>query len=1213
MTPEEKKYLKTIARSELERRAADKLRQRNTLKAAGPTPIAGLNAAIIGMGEGMSDIYEGISQIAGDEDSTILRKPSEVASRDAIMQELKSDEEYKLPTTAGYIAGLFAEPAGVLAPQLKAKSALSAAKASAATGLTFGALGKADPENENARLINALAGTAAGGLLGPAFYKTGEWWRGRGGKDMVDATDDVIPELAHAPGTRVVHPDGSVSDVIDPTIAADMARAKTARAMEGSVPRGTSPEMGPMPSTEPPALPGPAPFVGPEAPVGPPVPSKAQQMDDMWRARQAVSEPPTAGRDALDATDPRYLDHLAQRDAIRATREGAPTVNMREQLEGFQAERKFADQLKAKYQKQPYKTLRAELVKRGIKPARTKAGAIQQLIGVDEIESGGIKLYSNPLDPELLKDLGKWANDMFYKGAGRRILAEAKQNPDMALGALVGSANGGVLVDEDASVLQKIMAAGVMTAVGATGARGITEVIRRTKGQDALENIKKAFIDNYGLPHDYIKSKRGMRAMRDHIGHQFLEVVKEMDELPMAQRRALYRMMVGEQATTADLRALNTKARDLITRMGQEMVDAGLLDPDVYKRNVATYLHRTPEKYLGQAQKGFGGNRARLNLSEIRGRGLKKTIPKTQMNQLAGEGWYVDTRMSKNLKDKNKVVMRRDFTKEERVAMKEIEDAAFAMAETGKLMANDIAVHRFFDDVAQKFGKTLDDMTPDQIQDLGYKMMPETKVAGTDIHRFGKLAGKHVPVEIHDDLIEYTRIMDEGFHPFGKWYDQALRAWKVGKTALNPVVHTNNVMSNFMLYDLSGSDWKHLASARKHLFRKNHMDDEMVKMAHEYGVFSSDWVTQELGAITPFERSMIRKMAPKISFRDNPMQYITQHMRAGWNVSGGKMIDLYHFEDNVFRLGVFMDRMAKGMSPEDAALEARRWLIDYDINAKGVNVLRRTATPFLSYTYRAMPLLLESMTKRPTKALKWIVLGATVNEIGKNIGEQDSKQERRLMDDRYKGSFFGLPHLQRVGEIDGTGQYLDVTRWIPGGDIFDAQSSAMGIPGIPAPFQPAFGGPLGIAANAYSNIDPFTQKPIRRESQDRNEKIASTAGWIGRQFLPNNPVLPGSYAQDKVLTAFRGGETPLGDRLPPWQAILQVMGVKLRPMDVEKLKLRANMQANREIDDVSKMMYEAERDYQKKAITQEQRDEQIAEHKKRIDKIVKKLKSKTRD
>lgn len=127
------------------------------------------------------------------------------------------------------------------------------------------------------------------------------------------------------------------------------------------------------------------------------------------------------------------------------------------------------------------------------------------------------------------------------------------------------------------------------------------------------------------------------------------------------------------------------------------------------------------------------------------------------------------------------------------------------------------------------------------------------------------------------------------------------------------------------------------------------------------------------------------------------------------NATLGKLEDAYQFEDQVFRMAVFMDRLNKGMDSKLAAREAKKWFIDYDINAPMINKLRQTATPFLSYTYRVIPLLAEAAILRPHKFAKWAALGYGLNEVGKQLGGGNEELERVTMRDELSKRLFGLP------------------------------------------------------------------------------------------------------------------------------------------------------------------------------------------------------------
>ena len=54
------------------------------------------------------------------------------------------------------------------------------------------------------------------------------------------------------------------------------------------------------------------------------------------------------------------------------------------------------------------------------------------------------------------------------------------------------------------------------------------------------------------------------------------------------------------------------------------------------------------------------------------------------------------------------------------------------------------------------------------------------------------------------------------------------------------------------------------------------------------------------------------------------------------------------YEDQVFRMALFKDRLFKGFSVEKAAADAKRSFVDYDINAPVINWMRNSVTPFLA-------------------------------------------------------------------------------------------------------------------------------------------------------------------------------------------------------------------------------------------------------------------------
>jgi hypothetical protein len=76
--------------------------------------------------------------------------------------------------------------------------------------------------------------------------------------------------------------------------------------------------------------------------------------------------------------------------------------------------------------------------------------------------------------------------------------------------------------------------------------------------------------------------------------------------------------------------------------------------------------------------------------------------------------------------------------------------------------------------------------------------VPDSKIAGTNVQKYGTLAGRYLPGPVWNDL---RQTVNGQFRPFGDTYGKILSFWKTSKTVLSPAVHMNNIMSNFVMAD----------------------------------------------------------------------------------------------------------------------------------------------------------------------------------------------------------------------------------------------------------------------------------------------------------------------------------------------------------------------------------------------------------------------------
>ena len=775
------------------------------------------------------------------------------------------------------------------------------------------------------------------------------------------------------------------------------------------------------------------------------------------------------------------------------------------------------------------------------------------------------------LEKKKPKKLSQSVLDFWEQHAGKPLWDLTVQNWGSALvGTAAGVAGVNAFTDEESTQAQKLFYGLIATVSGVAGTKALGKI--NVKDKSLSEIMTAGLVDNYALPKKYIDLKQGTFGEINSFRQQAIDIVQKSLQLPEKERTLLYRMIDGDIDAAPALSGFKKETNELFNKLGQEMVDAGLLDASVFKKNKGKYIHRSYLKYLnGEINQLEYSNAKKLLGSELR--------------------------------------PRKNLSKKERAQLGEIEDASFAIAETARLMTNDLALYKLYNNIAKdnrlslsadEFSKKLN---AQEIDEKNWRLISEgtldkaIKVEGEKIKTFGKLAGKYVPTEVYDDLTRLNKIrLDEG-SAIEKNYLAINRLWKKSKTAWNPVVHVNNTVSNVLLYDFADADYKFLSQGFRELSKglEGTGSSKIYDLAIRNGALNSDIVSRELTAETKdvLSDTLKRLADDNNSEIVNSQNYVSDTFKGlskkGYDMTFGKLENVYQLEDQAFRMGLFIDRLSKGFTPAEAAADAKKWFIDYDINAPLINLMRRYPTPFLSYTYRVVPLLAESAIKRPHKFAKWSVGAYLLNEAGKEYGVGDEEKERLLMRDDLNQKMFGMPFLPsttiktpfKSGRDGETPLYLDVKRFIPGGDVFALDNDkGIGIPipktdkslKLPTPLAPSFGVLGEVFIPLFTGVDNFTFRKL--EGLGLGNDDAVKLQHIMSRLTPNIPATAftvplfgenadkytpfgESFASKKISTAYRqattGAESQYSTNFTPFEAIINSFGFKLQPIDVEKL------------------------------------------------------------
>ena len=599
----------------------------------------------------------------------------------------------------------------------------------------------------------------------------------------------------------------------------------------------------------------------------------------------------------------------------------------------------------------------------------------------------------------------------------------------------------------------------------------------------------------------------------------------------------------------------------------------------------------------------------------------------------AGE-WEVRDVKGKDL------VLWRDFTKAEREAMGEVDEARFAIAKTLHGMIHDVEVGRYLEWLAHKTAvKSAQGITgtlveaSERYRDTfgrnDWVQVPETKIPGTDVAKYGKLAGRYIPGPVWNDL---RQVVNGQFKPFGETYSKVLALWKTAKTALSPAVHTNNVMSNFVMADWHDVGPSHVAKALRIILGAHERNGSGAlgragNVAARAGIADGDaarlildrykdsggdigsWATTEIAndQLAPLMEALQAELEQNgESTAANvgvfaALQHVSQlRFPEAWAAfkeskpakavatEAKSIIQLYQAEDDVFRLAAWLKAKEGGASDLDAGKASRKSFLDYSVNAPWVQAMRSSFFPFIAFSYRAIPMLLETAAKKPHKLLKLMAFAGALNALGVAIAGGGKDDERKLLPEEKAGKIWGVvPKLIRMPWNDehGSPVYLDIRRFIPVGDVVDIGQGQAAVP-IPPSLQP--GGPLVVAAEILANRSLFTGKDIvKRETDTATEQAGKVFDHLFKAFAPNILGLPGTYATTGVVDAAKGRTDAFGREMSVAQATGSAFGVKLGSYPADVLRRNLQAKAAAEVSEIDKEISQLKRQRQTNRLSAE--------------------------
>ena len=584
----------------------------------------------------------------------------------------------------------------------------------------------------------------------------------------------------------------------------------------------------------------------------------------------------------------------------------------------------------------------------------------------------------------------------------------------------------------------------------------------------------------------------------------------------------------------ADLRDAAIQAKAEIAYIGRQLVAKGILTKEQVDANEGEYLPRLYMQYLKEA-KGFGTGSLRGSNRDYAMQ--KEDIPediRKAMGEILEPGLPYMKAAVVPVRDMAIIDFLSDiasFEDAEWVAKGDLVDwrgtkvSPFWLSEQMRDVRDNMLY--FQDDPATlaTMKKVADEMQAiidktDMRENVGkdFKRLPNTS-------RYGALRGMAVRKEIYQDIAGMgTWSGDLDF--FSKLFSsgglvpKAVNTWKLSKTVFSPTTHCRQLFSNMIVADISGISMHDIPVRMVQAIDDMINDTGGWKIAKDNGVTATGVVDAEMRSALKDLKKMANAATGGV-FSVVDLNKWSDHWITKLSPS-----NLYQGSDYLFKTMKIIDEMKryeKKLGPpknaEDrrlregaAVLEANEWFMDYSDVHDWVKTARQTWLPFVTYQYKILPKIAETMLKNPQRFAPYVALFYALPALAAAMMDLDEEDVERLKN-ATKSYVRKNPHALPLPWQDASGdfQFLDVGYLFPwsfmSGLVVSAYNAATG-EGPFSEFVKAttiFGSPVLTVATAFSNIDTFTGKEIINKYDTPMDQAKDVLGYIWGLAMP--PIL----------------------------------------------------------------------------------------------------------
>ena len=656
------------------------------------------------------------------------------------------------------------------------------------------------------------------------------------------------------------------------------------------------------------------------------------------------------------------------------------------------------------------------------------------------------------------------------------------------------------------------------------------------------------------------QESQGGIAIGEHIAKKFIE---QYDYLKPEDRAEIWRFMNGNipiDTLPENLRRAGEDFRKIDNILGNQLVDAGIISEETRLANEGKHIRYIYNKWM--TGEGLASGGAKLNTKSFSARKDMTDIERERQGLVHDPVLAI----AQSIIEVNKAVSMKRYFRTISQQPEWIFEPSIVEVEGQKMgIGKAIETVNKINEVAKEHPEWVNaeqlrykDMLDIAIKDAQKKMgEPPKDFVQLNGKSYGDLNGAYVNRTIANDLKPVFEMMGkfdiDALQKLKDLVNTGTALWKLKSVAWNPPTASRNVISNIIQMNMSGIPiheiflW--LIKAIKSYMAENIDYMNFLKQGGFKGNFSTGELNELLGIVS-HEGGLgnILNMAQKL----------------------GKY---YGKIDDIFKFAKYLEGIDKGLPIPEAARLGIKWGMDYSLVHPGVRWLRSTpfGSPFITYQYKIMPLVLESLRDRPWVVGKYMALPAIIQKfVTKDMTDDDAKKYINSLPDYVKnGQVLLIPGIHGMNALDISYMVPWGNWWQIGMELGHGKfNQAMKETGISGAILPT------ILYAVRTGKDLFTDEDVISPLNRGNPKEIAwdLTKYIWQTSMP--PMLGGYGAAGRIKEHIQHGQTAKGLPTEGMNVYPRTIGVNIYPVD-PKAQL---MQKRFEIKEVRNALYRKMRD-----------------------------------